>query len=219
MNDGTILRSIQDTEKVYAVALSPDNQILASSTGHNQVKLWRVEDGKLINTLEHPSWVSAVDFSPDGQILAAGGTDNIIRLWRVGDGELIRRLSAHDADAAGGAPYEVSGVTFSSDGQLLASGTTYPENNVKLWRVMDGQLLHTFTGQKDYVSSVAFSPDGQLLASGNYDSTLKLWRVEDRTILSPILEHKPVVIGGDRSQVQGVVKWIDPGAVSALSTQ
>lgn len=82
-------------------------------------------------------------------------------------------------------------MSFSPDGQLLATGAA--DNTVKLWRVIDGQLLHTFTGQKDYVSSVAFSPDGQLLASGSYDSTLKLWRVDDRTILLPILEHKPEI--------------------------
>ena len=201
------------------MALSADNQILASSNGYNQVKLWRVEDGKLINTLEHPSWVASLDFSSDGQMLATGATDNIIRLWRVADAELIRSLSAHDADAPGGAPYEVSGLTFSPDDQLLASGTTYPENNVKLWRVTDGQLLHTFTGQKDYISSVAFSPDGRLLASGSYDSTLKLWRVDDRTILSPILEHKPAVIGNNRSQEHGTVRWVDPGEVSSLRTR
>ena len=82
-----------------------------------------------------------------------------------------------------------------------------------------GRKLINTLEHPSWVSSVAFSPDGQLLASGSYDSTLKLWRVDDRTIFSPILEHKPVVIGEGRSQESDTVKWVDPGGGSSLSAQ
>jgi WD40 repeat protein len=38
-------------------------------------------------------------------------------------------------------------------------------------------------GHAERVYSVAFSPDGSLIASGSADTTIKLWRVADGTLL------------------------------------
>lgn len=70
----------------------------------------------------------------------------------------------------------VLGLAFSPKGELLATG----DNNLEihLWRVIDGQLLLTLQGHRDWVRSVCFSPDGQQLASGSDDTTICLWDIE-----------------------------------------
>jgi WD40 repeat protein len=51
------------------------------------------------------------------------------------------------------------------------------DDEVRLWRVSDGALLKTLTGQRD-VHSVTFAPDGKTLASGAWDGTVALWGVQ-----------------------------------------
>jgi WD40 repeat protein len=66
-------------------------------------------------------------------------------------------------------------LAFSPDGQQFASGA----NDLRVWRVQDGQLLHQLDAHREGVTSVAFSPDGRVLGSGSYDSTVKLWSAID----------------------------------------
>ena len=39
------------------------------------------------------------------------------------------------------------------------------------------------------MKSVAFSPNGKLLASGSLDSTLKLWRIQDGSLVRTLDGH------------------------------
>jgi hypothetical protein len=79
-----------------------------------------------------------------------------------------------------------SSIAIASDLKTLASGSD--DNTVRLWRVSDGELLHTLTGPKSQIdevafkiTGVAFSPDGTLLASGS--DTVRLWDVSSGKLL------------------------------------
>jgi eukaryotic-like serine/threonine-protein kinase len=50
-------------------------------------------------------------------------------------------------------------------------------------------LLHTLSGHNGWLSSIAFAPDSQVLASSSFDSTIKLWRVEDGSLLRTLERH------------------------------
>jgi WD40 repeat protein len=71
----------------------------------------------------------------------------------------------------------VRSVAFSPDGSLLASASD--DKIVKIWRVSDGQEIHSIAGHKKGVKTIAFSPDGTMLASGSDDKLIKLWRTYD----------------------------------------
>jgi len=49
--------------------------------------------------------------------------------------------------------------------------------------------VRTLKGHTHWVWSVSFSPDGSLLASGSYDSTIKLWRVADGSLVRTLKGH------------------------------
>jgi WD40 repeat protein len=69
--------------------------------------------------------------------------------------------------------YPVYSVAFSPDGARALSGEN--DKTLKLWDVVNGRELRTFTGHTHSVVSVAFSPDGTHALSGSWDRTLKLW--------------------------------------------
>ncbi|MBC1224047.1 hypothetical protein GNF10_08820 [Nostoc sp. UCD121] len=82
----------------------------------------------------------------------------------------------------------IHSVTFSPDGKLLATGDT--NNQVRLYRVADGQQLLVCVGHTDWLWSVAFSSDGHILASGSQDQTLKLWDTKTGECLTTLYAHE-----------------------------
>jgi WD40 repeat protein len=115
-----------------------------------------------VRTLPYGS--GGLAFSPDGRLLAIGGLNLEVRYT---DGGLVHEL---------GGGYDRA-VVFSPDGTLLAAGSS--EGGVRIYRVADGQALHTLSGHTASIRSLAFSPDGQLLAAGGSsgDGAISLWEV------------------------------------------
>jgi mono/diheme cytochrome c family protein len=67
--DGTLVHKYEGhKDALYALALSPDGQTLATGSYDQKVKLWSVADGKEIKTLNgHNGGVYGLSFRPDGK--------------------------------------------------------------------------------------------------------------------------------------------------------
>ncbi|NEQ82947.1 MAG: hypothetical protein F6K26_22745 [Moorea sp. SIO2I5] len=155
---------------VLSVSVSPDNQLIASASSDQTIKLWS-RDGELIEDLtEHQETVWCVSFSPDNHIIASASKDKTVKLWRH-DGTLINTLRGHEEG--------VKWVSFSPDGETIASASG--DKTVKLWN-RDGTLIKTLEEHDDSVLSVSFSNDGELIASASKDKTVKLWSGDGRLI-------------------------------------
>lgn len=69
---------------VYAVAVSPDGNLVAGGGGDTLVRVWSVADKKLVATLEeHKELVSGISFSHDGKMLATASADKTVQVWNV----------------------------------------------------------------------------------------------------------------------------------------
>ncbi|HEX5503331.1 MAG TPA: WD40 repeat domain-containing protein [Thermomicrobiales bacterium] len=186
------------TRAIVQLAWSADGATLAAVSDGKTVRLWRVDAGRgeSLRTLATTDYLRCVAVSPDGRLVAAGG-DRAIRVWQVGDGRLVRTLAT---------PTQVTAsIAFSPDGQVLAAGGGI--GTLWLWRVSDGVLVRTIAGHSDKaiheaLSAVAFSPDGRFLATGSgstpsgtpaRDTTVRLWRVRDGTLVKTFTGHsRPV---------------------------
>ena len=116
-----------------ALALSPNEQMLAFGGTEGEISMWDLEMDQGVEwPTNHEAAVQALSFSPDGQIVASAGRDAAILLWDVrGVSEpvrLLRRLNRHK--------HWIFDVCFSPDGKLLVSGGN--GRKVLVWAVEAG---------------------------------------------------------------------------------
>ena len=65
------------------VTFNPKEDILASSSDDNDIKLWDINTKQEICTLKgHSAKVNSLAFSPDGLTLYSGSDDKTIKIWR-----------------------------------------------------------------------------------------------------------------------------------------
>jgi len=159
------VQTLTTTGKVVAIALSPTEPIVISSSG-TSIRLWNLQTGQPIRTLTgHLDIVHALTISPNGRLLISGSADKSIRLWDLQTGKRLGTILAHTDT--------VLSLAISPDGTSFVSGSLY--DPLKHWDLNLGQEKNSLGGHAGRIMAIAFSPDGNTIASGSADSTVKLW--------------------------------------------
>jgi WD40 repeat protein len=172
------------TDRVSAVAFSPDGTRVITGSSDNTARLWDARDGKPLATLQgHTAAVGMVAFSPDGTRVITGSSDNTARLWDARDGKPLATLQGHTR--------RVLAVAFSPDGTRVLTGSL--DYTARLWDARDGKPLTTLQGHTESVPAVAFSPNGTQVLTGSSDNTARLWDARDGKPLATLQGHTAAV--------------------------
>ncbi|KAL6770716.1 hypothetical protein ACKKBF_B32345 [Auxenochlorella protothecoides x Auxenochlorella symbiontica] len=159
---------------VNAVAVSPDDALVASASQDRTAKLWRAADLVLVATLRgHRRGVWSVAFSPVDRLVATASADASLRIWSAADGACLRALEGHAASAL-----RLCWVSLGA--QLVSAGA---DGLVKLWGARAGEAAATLDAAEDKVWALDARGDGAQLVSGGGDGRLVLWAdatAEDR---------------------------------------
>ncbi|MGC9395145.1 MAG: eIF2A-related protein [Anaerolineae bacterium] len=196
---------------VWAVAISPDGQWVATAGSDRYVRIWDAAGEEAADPLWHFGDALALAFSPDGRWLATGSGDGSARLWSTATWQEAARFYL---DAA------VHTVAFNEtdEGLVLAAGGT--DGVVLVWDVATQQLvlevqsgppvssevemmplrpacdlvatdLFSYTFQANFedrlAHNLAFSPEGNWLVTIGRDNVLQVWD----TVLWAVIARLP----------------------------
>ena len=124
--------TVEATDKISAVAFSPDSTRIAAGSGTEDVRntanfrIWDVESGALLHTVTgHKLMVRTLAWSPDGSRLATGAWDNLVTVWDTTTWAARQTFNDHTG--------YVESVAWAPDGRTLASASV--DGTVKLWDV------------------------------------------------------------------------------------
>ncbi|PYI03550.1 WD40 repeat-like protein [Aspergillus sclerotiicarbonarius CBS 121057] len=189
---GTVLQTIEDPDGIAAVAMSPDDRLIATGSDRGGVKLWSRASGslQLQQALQHSSdpqenSVYDVAISPNGQLLASysNGTPKI---WNLSTGLAI--LQGEFGQEGGSAYLKANVLAFSPDSKTLAFAL---ENDiVQLWDVESRVLQRTFEG----TSPIAFSPDNNYLVTISDEKNILLHNLTPRMARHTLTGHSDSVM-------------------------
>ncbi|CEP01877.1 U3 small nucleolar RNA-associated protein 13 C-terminal domain-containing protein [Plasmodiophora brassicae] len=154
---------------VNAVAVSPNDKLVATCSQDKTVKIWETSDLAPVATLRgHRRGVWCMAFSPVDKCLATGSGDRTIRIWSLRDNTCVRTLQGHTGS--------VLRLLFLPGGmQILSAGA---DALVKLWTVHTNECTATFEDAHDdgKIWAMALTPDHARLVTGATDSKINVWR-------------------------------------------
>jgi serine/threonine protein kinase len=154
--------------KVQALAISSDNQLLASGSDDKTVRLWHLPTQQSVAIFQaHTQAVTAVAFHPRSDLLASASNDKTIQIMALPTQAVIATLNGHNQP--------VKAIAFSDT--TLISGSW--DKTIKVWSLDTYQAIQTLKGHRLQVSALSISPDGQWLASASYDRTVLLWQFDN----------------------------------------
>lgn len=175
--------SLECSEKMDSMVLSPDGRILAGSK-KGTIYLWDVHTGKLQNTFTGTATkIKSMVFSPDGSMLASSSWSDIGEFGISPDGETYEHghFYGNVWDLRTGKHKFIQNqatdpLVFSPDGSTLANGTedgwfivlSDAETGIQKFCPEDYAYSSYYDGNTLIpirATSLAFSPDGHILAS------------------------------------------------------
>lgn len=194
------------TQKVLALAFSPDGQRLAAGDKDGFIHIIDSASGKVLRVLgRHVDFVYALAFDPDTGHLISSGKDKSLRVWNIDDGAFIADMAGIFRGAgarsisAQACRQNVRSHTMTvrsiacAPGGLMATGAQ--DCKVKFWK--NGDPVRTYDWHTAPVTAVRFDPETRVLHSSSQDQTIRSWNETTGAVIHKYSGHGAAICGFD----------------------
>ncbi|CAM6104494.1 unnamed protein product [Calypogeia fissa] len=169
---------------VYAVAVSPWDNLVASGSKDKSIRLWIPNvEGKSTAIKGHTGPVRTVNFSHDGRWILSGSDDKTVKIWQVSNHKFICALSGH--------MNWVQSAEFNGNARQVVTGSD--DRTVRLWDIESHQCITQFPDVLGEVYSARFHPDNNCIASGSSDHCVQMWDIRSKSLIQHYAANAGVV--------------------------
>ncbi len=201
MASGVEVHRLDQTGRAAAVAVSNDDQWIATGSDAHTAQLWNASTGERLHVLDgHKVEVTAVAFSADDRYVYSGDANGRGVLWDRESGRQVRRLDWHTS--------KIAAARFTPDGQRLL--TASDDKNVCPWDVSrliaegDAESISPLESQllkhPDSVISLDLSADGRRALTACFDGQLRVWDVATAALVRTYTADNSVISAAALSQ-------------------
>ncbi|TWT40716.1 WD domain, G-beta repeat [Thalassoglobus neptunius] len=186
-----------------SIVFDQDGNRLISSGPNQPTQVWNASTGQGLGLIPIPSndLVSS-QWTASGSFLTVS-SDGSVRSWDITPRWKLSRVLGVDGDS----PLNVSqsafqdrvmALAFHPDGETLATGGGEPSRSGELqfWNTSTGEKIRTIEdAHSDTVTDLEFSRTGEKIVSGATDKFVKVFRVEDGSLVRSYEGHTDHVLG------------------------
>ena len=178
------------SDKVNALAFSPDGQFLVSGGADKTIHVFTVHSTEPVYTYKHSSPVMSVGFVPDEKDTIISASTEGVYHWNTKTNSakeirpIIRILPKQK--------YRIISAAFSADTNFLITGSTSGRRSpskrdspLKLWDSETGTIIDGSKKSRGYWKTRAtISPDGEKVVSVDTDYSVKILQVKDAFLVT-----------------------------------
>jgi WD40 repeat protein len=195
--------------RIWAMALSPDGQLLAvggwmdrmsvASPCCGDIRLFDVSTGKLVGLLKgHDDIVLSLAFSPDGKKLISSqrGKKAFAIVWNLKDRKpqtYLRPYEVKECEDGGMARCAINQVRFTQEGTNAI--TASEDKLLRLWDISTGKMIAEMSGHENGVTGLAVSSTEGTIASSDRDGGIRLWNSRSGKFLRALAKDRQQACG------------------------
>lgn len=151
------------------------DNILATGSYDNTIKIWDLDTGEEIRTLTgHSMGVRCLQF--DDNKLISGSLDKTLRVWNWRTGECISTYHGHTEGV----------IALHFDSNIVVSGSV--DHTARVWNFEDRSVC-TLRGHTDWVNSVKIDSASRTIFTASDDCTVKLWDLDTKKCIHTFEGH------------------------------
>lgn len=130
-------------DDVYAIARSPNGNLIVSGGESGNVNIWNADNGQCLKSIIVGNNVASIDFSHNSKSFAIGGDKGMIKIFDTKQGRMIHEFSVDDG--------VLSSISYSPDDSYIMS---CGNGNIKLWNIENGLCVRNVGEKKLYTPSI-----------------------------------------------------------------